>query len=70
MVKDARNRGEVNAEIDPQLAAYVILGAAEMVLTGYVIGTLRRQNPAAFARDEEQMLELLLGGLGPRNGAL
>src|SRR5207244_13006483 len=30
MVKEARNRGEVNAEIDPQLAAYVILGAAEM----------------------------------------
>jgi TetR/AcrR family fatty acid metabolism transcriptional regulator len=70
MVKEARDRGEVNVEIDPQLAAYVILGAAEMVLTGYVIGTLRRQSPAAFARDEEQMLELLLGGLGPRDSAL
>ena len=44
-------------------AGYVVFGAAEMVLTGYVIGTLRRRTPDAFMRDEEQMLALLLNGL-------
>jgi TetR/AcrR family transcriptional regulator, fatty acid metabolism regulator protein len=63
MVREARDRGEIAGELDPQLATYVIFGAAEMVLTGYVIGTLQRHTPDAFARDEEQMLTLLLNGL-------
>ena len=41
----------------------MIFGAAEMVLTGYVIGTLQRGSAAEFARDEQQMLALLLEGL-------
>jgi TetR/AcrR family fatty acid metabolism transcriptional regulator len=68
MIREARDNGEVHRDIDPQLAAYVVFGAAEMVLTGYVIGTLRRQNAEAFARDEDQMLELLLRGLLSGNG--
>jgi TetR/AcrR family fatty acid metabolism transcriptional regulator len=63
MIRDAREAGEVADDIDPQLAAYVIFGAAEMVLTGYVIGTLQRRTPDAYMRDEEQMLALLLNGL-------
>jgi AcrR family transcriptional regulator len=63
MIRDARNAGEVDADVDPQLAAYVIFGAAEMLLTGYVIGTLQRRTPEAFVHDEEQMLSLLLDGL-------
>ena len=63
MLRDARAAGELQDDIDPQLATYVIFGAAEMVLTGYVIGTLERRTPEAFARDEEQMLALLLHGL-------
>jgi hypothetical protein len=63
MIREARDNGEVHKDIDPQLAAYVIFGAAEMVLTGYVIGTLQRPDAPAFARDEEQMLSLLLEGL-------
>jgi TetR/AcrR family fatty acid metabolism transcriptional regulator len=68
MIREARDNGEVGSQIDPQLAAYVVFGAAEMVLTGYVMGTLRRQDPSAFARDEEQMLALLLTGLSAQNG--
>jgi hypothetical protein len=43
-----------------------VFGAAEMVLSGYVMGTLRRDDPTAFASDEMQMLEVLLDGLAPR----
>lgn len=63
MIREAREQGEVGEDIDPQLATYIVFGAAEMVLTGYVIGTLQRQTPEAFARDEEQMLAMLLNGL-------
>lgn len=66
MIRKARDRGEIDHDIDPQVASYVVFGAAEMVLTGYVMGTLRRNDPAAFARDEAQLLEVLLGGLAPR----
>ena len=44
-----------------------MFGAAEMVLTGYVMGTLRRSDPSEFAGDESQMLEMLLDGLAPRS---
>lgn len=67
MIKEGRDKGELRGELDPQLAAYVIFGAAEMVLTGYVIGTLRRPDAESFAHDEEQMLTLLLNGLAPAN---
>ena len=61
IIRKARDRGEVGAGVDPQLASYVVFGAAEMVLTGYVMGTLRRGDAAAFAGDEAQMLEVILG---------
>jgi hypothetical protein len=34
-----------------------------MVLTGYVIGSLPRADQAAYARDEQQLLALLLDGM-------
>lgn len=64
MIREARDKGELDHNVDPQLASYVIFGAAEMVLTGYVMGTLRRTDADTFARDEEQLLSLLLNGLG------
>jgi TetR/AcrR family fatty acid metabolism transcriptional regulator len=66
IIRKARARGEIARDIDPQVASYVVFGAAEMVLTGYVMGTLRRNDASAFARDEGQLLEVLLDGLAPR----
>jgi TetR/AcrR family transcriptional regulator, fatty acid metabolism regulator protein len=67
IIRKARERGEVSSDIDPQLASYIVFGAAEMVLTGYVMRTLRRNDQGAFARDENQMLDVLLHGLTPNN---
>jgi TetR/AcrR family fatty acid metabolism transcriptional regulator len=67
IIRSARDRGEVAAGVDPQLASYMVFGAAEMVLSGYVIGTLRRDDASAFSADEAQMLEVLLDGLAPRS---
>jgi TetR/AcrR family transcriptional regulator, fatty acid metabolism regulator protein len=63
IIVEGRANGEVRADLDARLATYVVLGVAEMVLTGYVIGTLPRENAQAYARDEEQLLSLLIEGM-------
>ena len=63
IIVQGRDSGEVRADLDARLATYVVLGVAEMVLTGYVIGTLPREDAQAYARDEEQLLSLLIEGM-------
>jgi TetR/AcrR family transcriptional regulator, fatty acid metabolism regulator protein len=63
IIEEGRANGEVRADLDARLATYVVLGVAEMVLTGYVIGTLPRDNAQAYGRDEEQLLSLLIDGM-------
>lgn len=65
LVVQGQEGGEVRADLDPQLVAHAILGVAEMVLTGYVMGTLHREGRAAYARDEQQLTTLLLDGIAP-----
>jgi len=40
MIDGARERGEVRADCDPQLAAWTVYGALEEILTGWVLGQL------------------------------
>lgn len=40
MIAAAQTRGEVRANCDPQLAAWVVYGALEEILTGWVLGQL------------------------------
>jgi len=63
IIAEGRESGQVRATVDARLATYAVLGVAEMVLTGYVIGSLPRSDQAAYARDEAQLLSLLLDGL-------
>jgi TetR/AcrR family fatty acid metabolism transcriptional regulator len=63
IIVEGRANGEVRADLDARLATYAVLGVAEMVLTGYVIGTLPREDAQAYAHDEEQLLSLLIDGM-------
>jgi TetR/AcrR family fatty acid metabolism transcriptional regulator len=63
IVEDARARGELRADVDVEIATHAILGAAEMVLTGYVMGRVRREGKEAYAADERQLVDLLVRGL-------
>ena len=63
IIAEGRESGQVRATVYARLATYAVLGVAEMVLTGYVIGSLPRSDQAAYARDEAQLLSLLLDGL-------
>jgi TetR/AcrR family fatty acid metabolism transcriptional regulator len=40
MIEAAQKRGEVRADCDPRLAAWVVYGALEEILTGWVLGQL------------------------------
>ena len=66
LIVRAQERGEVRADLDPKLVTYAILGMAEMILTGYVMGTLRREGREAYTRDEAQLVALLVDGMAPR----
>ena len=68
IIVEGRDNGEVREGLDARLATYAVLGVAEMVLTGYVIGSLPRSDAKAYAHDEEQLLSLLIDGMstGPR----
>lgn len=63
LVVQGQASGEVRPDVDPQLTAYAILGVAEMVLTGYVMGTLQRDAREAYALDEKRLTTLLLEGI-------
>ena len=40
MIASAQERGEVRADCDPRFAAWVVYGALEEILTGWVLGQL------------------------------
>ncbi|MEA2671344.1 MAG: YsiA-like protein C-terminal region, partial [Chloroflexota bacterium] len=63
MLTQAREQGELRADLDCRLASYLVLGAAEMVLTGYVLGTLGRTAREEYAADERQLVAMLLDGI-------
>jgi len=64
LISAAQQRGEVREGIDPHLMTYAVLGVAEMVLTGYVMNSLRRDSAEEYRRDEAQLVALLLDGMG------
>jgi TetR/AcrR family transcriptional regulator, fatty acid metabolism regulator protein len=66
IITEGRDRGEVRPGVDAKLATYMVVGVAEMVLTGYVIGSLPRAGQEAYVRDEQQLLTLLLDGMSTR----
>jgi hypothetical protein len=68
IIAQGRDNGEVRPDLDAKLATYMVVGVAEMVLTGYVIGSLSRTDAESFARDEKQLLSLLLDGMSTRSG--
>ena len=65
LIVRAQQRGEVRDDVDAKLVTYAAMGMAEMILTGYVIGTLRRDTREAYAGDEAQLITLLTRGLAP-----
>jgi TetR/AcrR family transcriptional regulator, fatty acid metabolism regulator protein len=62
IVRDGQERGELRGDIDPRLAALVLYGALEEILTGWVIGQLPDEDED-IARAEHAVVKVLTGGL-------
>jgi len=62
IVKRGQERGELRPGIDPRFAAWILYGALEEILTGWVFGHLPAE-PEDVARAEQTVVELLTDGL-------
>jgi TetR/AcrR family fatty acid metabolism transcriptional regulator len=60
--------GELRADVDPRLAAWIVYGALEEILTGWVLGTLPDVDEAV-AEAERTVTEILSAGLEATQGA-
>jgi AcrR family transcriptional regulator len=62
IVRIGQERGEFRADLDARLAALVLYGALEEILTGWVLGQLPDTDDD-IARAEHAVVEVLTGGL-------
>jgi AcrR family transcriptional regulator len=62
IVARGQEEGTFRGDVDPKLAAWMLYGALEEVLTGWVLGQLP-DDPAAVAVAEREVTKTLIGGL-------
>ena len=62
IVRRGQERGELRPNLEPRIAAWVLYGALEEILTGWVFGRLPTA-PEEVARGEETVVALLADGL-------
>jgi AcrR family transcriptional regulator len=62
MVRRGQEDGSFRAELDPRLAAWMLYGALEEVLTGWVLGQLP-DDAAAVSAAEREVTATIVGGL-------
>jgi TetR/AcrR family fatty acid metabolism transcriptional regulator len=65
IVYSGQERGEFRTDLDARLAALVLYGALEEILTGWVLGQLPDADED-IARAEHAVVEVLIGGLAKR----
>jgi TetR/AcrR family transcriptional regulator, fatty acid metabolism regulator protein len=57
--------GELRDDVDPSHAAYLVFGAIEILLTGFVLGTLDVEDDAAFEGAKKDAIRVMIAGLLP-----
>jgi hypothetical protein len=65
VIERGQHDGTFRADVDPQIAAWMLYGALEEVLTGWVLGQLP-DDPDAVAAAEREIVTTFLAGLGAR----
>jgi len=63
IIARGQEAGEVRTDIDPTHAVYLVFGCIEMILTGFVLGTLDVEDDEAFASAKGDAYRVLLAGL-------
>lgn len=65
IIRAAQARGEVRGDVDATHAAYVVFGAVEMILTGFVLGTLDVHDDRAFEAAKDDAVRMITAGIAP-----
>lgn len=66
IVREGQESGELDPEIDARLAPYIFLGAIELILTGYVLETLKSRDVATYQKVAETVVDVFMNGLRKR----
>jgi TetR/AcrR family transcriptional regulator, fatty acid metabolism regulator protein len=64
MVERGQEEGDLRADVDPRLASWILYGAIEEILTGWVLGRLP-DGDDDVARAERTVVDVITGGLAP-----
>jgi AcrR family transcriptional regulator len=64
IVRGGQAAGEFRSDLDPRLASYILYGALESILTGWVLGQLP-DGDEDVARAERAVVEIVSSGLVP-----
>jgi len=64
ILEEGQRRGEIHADADPRLVTWVLYGALEEILTGWVLGRLPGE-PEDVARAVDTVVEVVGAGLAP-----
>jgi TetR/AcrR family transcriptional regulator, fatty acid metabolism regulator protein len=68
IIARGQRAGELRSDVDARLAGWIVYGALEEILTGWVLGTLP-DGDEAVAEAERTIVEVLAGGLVARGTA-
>lgn len=67
IIEQGQAEGAFRRELDPRLASWVVYGALEEILTGWVLGQLP-DGDEEVARAERTIVEIVCGGLAAPDG--
>jgi AcrR family transcriptional regulator len=65
----AQARGEIRTDLEPKMMAYMIFGSIELILTGYLLGTIEPNLGEVYEAHKKAMTDVFLQGLRVCPGA-
>ena len=58
-----QERGDVRKDLDPKLMAYMIFGSVELILTGYLLGTVEPTAGDTYEHNKQIITRIFLSGI-------
>ncbi len=58
-----QKQGDVREDLDPKLMAYMIFGSLELILTGYLLGTVEPAAGEAYDHNKNTIIRIFIDGI-------
>jgi len=63
--RSAQKRGEVRADLDPKVMAYMFFGSLELILTSYLLGTIEPVVGERYEQEKQVIADIFFQGIRP-----